>query len=302
VLHCVENTGLYTNPLRLASQTAGEQTAGGVPSEAQATASTPPPIIQLWCQDALQIKLSTGRQKDKTDMLDAERIARYAYRFADQARLYVPRPAALRKLKVAVQQRAKLVAIKKGLGVSYRELTAFALAPVDPELEHIMQAQLDSLTQHIAALDRHLLTLITANEELQRQYRIAVSVPGIGAASAPVILALTGGFKEVPTARACASYAGISPHAHQSGTSIRRRGQTSKASNEQLKTAFHMGVISLLRTDNLWHQLYDRLRQKGRSNLTAINAMRNKTIRVLYACIKNDVMYDKNLHVNLQVS
>jgi transposase len=115
-----------------------------------------------------------------------------------------------------------------------------------------------------------------------------------------VILVITGLFERIPSAGKCASYAGISPHERQSGTTLRQRFRASRSASRSLKTAFHQGAMSLIQGDNLFNQLYRRLRAKGRSHKQAINAVRNKIIKVLYACLGKDTMYCKKYHQNLQ--
>jgi len=121
-------------------------------------------------------------------------------------------------------------------------------------------------------------------------------VPGIGPKNVLAIIAITEMFNKITTASACASYAGISPHQHQSGSSLKRAGRVSKAANRELKTAFHQGAQFLIIHPSPFQALYQRLRDKGRSYRQAINAVRNKMIKVLYACLDKNVTYDKKYH------
>lgn len=44
----------------------------------------------IWLESSLQIKKAGGLQRGKTDSIDAQRIAEYAFRFRDQLRLWEP--------------------------------------------------------------------------------------------------------------------------------------------------------------------------------------------------------------------
>ncbi|WP_419142453.1 IS110 family transposase, partial [Aliarcobacter butzleri] len=46
--------------------------------------------LAIWLESSLQIKQAGGMQRGKTDKVDAQRIALYAYRFRDQIRLWEP--------------------------------------------------------------------------------------------------------------------------------------------------------------------------------------------------------------------
>lgn len=46
--------------------------------------------LAIWLESSLQIKQAGGMQRGKTDKVDAQRIAQYAYRFRDQIRLWEP--------------------------------------------------------------------------------------------------------------------------------------------------------------------------------------------------------------------
>ena len=289
LLQCVENTGVYTHPLLAVMHRAQES------DQSKPAAAAP----FLWREDALQIKLSSGRQKDKSDAGDAFTIARYAWRHQGNARAYTLPPKQLHQVRQLLQLRRTLLKGHTALWVSYQELKGHALYTLDQVGERLIRRQLQQMKKNLAELDGRLTALIKQEERMRRLYRITCSVPGMGPKNSLGVMALTELYQKIPTARACASYAGISPHTHQSGSSVRRGPRTSKACNAELKTALHQGAISLIKHDNLYRQLYDRLRAKGKAHLSALNAVRNKILRVLYACIEKDTLYQKERHVSL---
>lgn len=275
-LHCAEHTGQYTNPIRKAAIDLK---------------------MQLWLEDGLQLKYSKGRDKDKTDRLDARYIAEYCQNRRHRAVFYEPAREVEVQLDTLSKMRLKLVRKRQSLKASYREMKQFTLVDLPESYSEVNENLIKSLNQQIKVLEKQIKKLIFSDEALKRIYKIALSVPGVGRSNVLVILSITGCFKRIKTAKACASYAGISPHPHQSGSSVRRKSKTSKAASRQLKTAFHQGLMFTVHKAHLpYHALYTRLRQKGRSYNQAMNAARNKMIRILYACITNDVMYDKKHH------
>lgn len=280
LLHCVDNTGCYSNPiLSLVSEL----------------------DLRLWLEDPFQISRSIGRVKDKTDQIDAMNHARYARLQHEQARLWKPRPKLLSQLQQLNRQRLLLVSSRQRLYTSLHEFQTFTLVDFDPVALKVLEQQLQHTEQAIVALQARIEALIAQDQTARRSYQICRSVPGFGPKNTLVILLVTGLFERITSAAAAASYAGVSPHRRQSGKSLNRRSSTSRAANAEFKTALHQGAMSLMRLDNSFGQLYRRLRQKGRTHLQAINAVRNKMLRVLYACIENDTMYCKKTHESLHI-
>lgn len=54
--------------------------------------------IPIWLEASLQIKQAGGLQRGKSDSVDAQRIAEYAYRFRDRLRLWQPPRPVMKKI------------------------------------------------------------------------------------------------------------------------------------------------------------------------------------------------------------
>ncbi|MEM6769387.1 MAG: IS110 family transposase [Bacteroidota bacterium] len=279
ILICAEEGGLYSNFLKLAA------------TQHKCT---------LWMTDALEIKLRSGRKKGKSDPADALMIANYAFRYKDQAKPFTVAPLTTRKIKYVSRQRQAImqdvVAWKTRLG----EQKKFGVIDM-PQIIKMLEKYIQQAEQMIEELDKQLLELIKSDAAIKRKYDIALSVPGFGKKNTIAVFAETEIFTKIPNARACASYAGLCPYDYQSGTSIKRNARTSKACNKRLKTALHQGAQNLIKKDNLFGDQYQRLREKGKNHLKAVNAVRNKMVRVLYACLESDSMYRKSYHERLRV-
>ena len=64
--------------------------------------------LVIWLESSLQIKQAGGMQRGKTDKVDAQRIAHYAYRFQDQMRLWEPPREVIQKLTFLSATRQRL--------------------------------------------------------------------------------------------------------------------------------------------------------------------------------------------------
>lgn len=280
LLVCVETTGIYTNHLKVV---ATDQD------------------FFLWCQDALEVKLRSGRQKGKTDALDAVMIANYAMRYVDQAQRFVMPEQVVLQIKEVSRQRSRLLQDISAWKVRLGESKKFSIAKGVAAVDRILSKHIKEGDKAIKEIDIILTKLIKADEKTKRKYKITLSNPGFGAKNTITVMAETGMFDDTPNGKACASYAGLTPNQYESGTSVKRSARTSKACNKRLKTAIHLGAMSLIKHDNIYQQLYNRLRERGRKHLQAVNAVRNKMVTVLYACLRDDVMYQKNLHKRLDL-
>lgn len=281
LLHGVENTGLYTN--YLLGSAAMKQ-------------------YPIWLEDAFQINRSSGRRTDKTDELDAKAIADYVVRFHQtHCKLYeLPRQALL-QLREVEGIRKILVASKAKIITSSQERNKFRLHNASMgRFETIIKAQIKSLKKAISDLQAIIFDIIQADVELKQLIKIVRSVPGMGPVTGVAMLIETEAFTKVKTAKACASYAGIAPRRQQSGKLLDRVGRSHKG-NQAIKTALHQAAHCLIGHQGIWQDCYKKNRAKGMKYRSAINVVRNKICRVLFACVKNGTMYQKKLHLNLQV-
>ena len=64
--------------------------------------------LSIWLESSLQIKQAGGMQRGKTDKVDAQRIAQYAYRFRDQMRLWQPPREIIQRLTFLAATRQRL--------------------------------------------------------------------------------------------------------------------------------------------------------------------------------------------------
>ncbi|MPR31934.1 transposase [Cytophagaceae bacterium SJW1-29] len=95
-LVCVEATGLYAHPLLTFAAQHG---------------------VNLWLESAVRIKKSIGLQRGKNDKADALRIAVYAAKNQENARLWKPASATLTAVKNLASLRDRLIKSKNQLTV-----------------------------------------------------------------------------------------------------------------------------------------------------------------------------------------
>ncbi|WP_338872203.1 transposase [Spirosoma sp. SC4-14] len=91
--------------------------------------------LAIWLESSLQIKQAGGMQWGKTDKVDAQRIAQYAYRFRDQMRLWQPPREVIQKLAFLSTTRQRLNQAYNLLAVPVAEQETFISKALQKKLK-----------------------------------------------------------------------------------------------------------------------------------------------------------------------
>ena len=275
-LFCLETTGLYTQGFLMVSQALG---------------------LAVWHENALEISQSLGLKRGKNDILDAQAIARYAYRNQDKVRLYSPPSEILADIKHLLALRERLLESLKRLEVPANELKLFAGTRTLELLDKCSQTTRDALKSDLKTLEKELFKLLDTDEDLKKKYELVTSVVGIGKWTAFPILVTTEAFQKIDDPKKYACYCGVVPFAKSSGKK-KGRNKVSFLANKAMKTHLHMGALSAIRHDPQIKAYYDRKVKEGKPKMSVINAVRNKLIGRIFAVIRKEmpyqVIFDKN--------
>ena len=131
-------------------------------------------------------------------------------------------------------------------------------------------------------------------ERLAGKFRLPTLLDGVGDITAAYLIVVTNNFKLAKSGKAHACYAGLAPFEYQSGSSVRGRSRVSYFANKSLKSLIHMGAISSLFHSEEMKAYYERKVNEGKHKMVVINAIRNKIIRRIYACVTKGKKYEKN--------
>ncbi|MEO1436954.1 MAG: IS110 family transposase [Bacteroidota bacterium] len=238
---------------------------------------------------------------DKNDSIDARRLAEFGVRFSDKLTEHQLPSKTLKTLRIFHHQRDRLIKARISIEATFKEAQHFE----DPQLiqqASNMQAELVSqIKRTIKKIDQQLLQIIKQDPQLRQWFQLMTSVEGVGPVIAREILIATHGFTKFKPnqAKQFARYAGVVPLEWSSGSSLKKRKRTSKKAYQHLKPLLTVGATSLIKTSNQLAQYYERKLREGKKHLWIINAMRNKIILRVFAVVRNQTMYQKNLNLNL---
>jgi transposase len=270
---CLEHTGIYCLPV-LDYLTRNE--------------------IKACVEPALQIKQSQGMTRGKSDRIDARRIAQYAYKNRQELRFWKPQRASIQKLKALLVLRERLVKTKVQLQTPINEAQEYIEESIRKVVIKNCQTTLKALTKDITKVEKDIKLLIQTDTPLKEQFELVESVPGIGKITALNMIVSTGEFQRISEAKKFACYAGVAPFEHTSGTSVRGKTKVSKMANMTLKKLLHMAALSAIQCNEELKAFYQRKVAEGKNKMSVINAVRNKLISRIFACIKHNRIYQKD--------
>jgi transposase len=269
---CMEHTGIYCNYLL---NHLGKQK------------------IPAWIENPLAIKTFFGIDRGKSDRVDAQRIAEYAYYKRSKIRIWEPPRDVIKKLKNLLSIRDRLVKTRKALQVSITAADGFVDRDLVNTNKKITEPIIEKLNVQLKIVERKIQELINKDPELKQLYSILNSVTGIGSIISATMIVATNEFKDIDDPRKMACHSGLAPFIYESGTSIRGRSKVSHRANKKLKTLFHLAARAAITAKGELKDYYLRKVAEGKNKMAVLNAVGNKLIHRAFACVKDNRLYEK---------
>jgi transposase len=272
-LFCMEHTGIYNNHLLdyLTKKNA-----------------------HICVESAIHIKQSSGLQRGKNDRVDALRIALYAYKNREEVRLWQPKRDVIKKLVSLTALRNRIINALKQLRTPLREDDDYIDITIHKKTKKLCDASIKALEQDLNRVEKVINETIKSDEDLNRLFMIVTSVDGIGAITATQIIISSNEFRDIVEAKKFACYSGVAPFEHSSGKSIKGKSRVSRMANKKVKTLLHMAAIASIAMKGEMREYFDRKVKEGKNKMTVINAIRNKLILRIFACVRENRKYEKN--------
>lgn len=273
ILICAEHTGMYCYPLIKACHQLK---------------------LALWLENPLTIKKCSGLIRGKNDQIDAIRIASYAYRYVDKARIYEPQDDTLQRINELNREREMYVIDRGKYKAQINDQKEFLDKSIYTAKANRLKAFIQRLTQTIKLLEKEIEKLISSSHEIKNQFDNIISINGIGPQTAIQTIIATKAFRSFNSPRKFCCHAGVAPFASFSGTSQKSRWKVSHQANKQLKKLYHMAALSVIQIEGDLQQYYLRKVKEGKNKMSVINAIRSKLIHRVFAVIRDNRKYEKN--------
>jgi len=272
-LICAEHTGHYCYPLRKVCLKEG---------------------YSLWLESGSEIKQRSGVTRYKNDKVDAIRIADYARRHQDKAKIQVIEDYKLESVKALTAERDLFIKERAKYKTQLKDFKGF----MDEELYNArskrLKKQVDSLTKLIKEIEKQIKDLLESSEQLANQKAILTSVDGIGDQVAIQTINANSAFTKFSSGRKFACHVGVAPFSFESGTSQRSRRKVSFRANMELKKLYHLAALSAIKMEGEFKDYFDRKVAEGKNKMTVINAVRAKLINRIFALIRDNRKHQEN--------
>ncbi|WP_426328803.1 IS110 family transposase [Pedobacter sp. R-06] len=270
---CMEHTGVYCNHLL------------NVLHKKNASISL---------EAATHIRNSQGNIRGKNDKIDSIRIASYAYKNREELRLWKPKRAVIQQISHFSAMRLRLIEAKKMLTVPLIENGPFLNKKEAKDNNRLCSATLRAIQADIEKTEKALNSIIDKDPELKKLFDIITSVEGIGLVTAVQVIISTNEFKDINNPKKFASYSGVAPFTDDSGRVV-KKARVSHMANKKMKTLLHMAALIAIRYNSDLKKFYKRKVEIEKKNkMLVINAIRNKLILRIFACVNQNKKYEKN--------
>lgn len=219
--------------------------------------------------------------RSKTDLADAQLLARYLAHERDQLRAWQPPPKGQRRAWQLLRRRAKLVKARDMLNQSFSGLRGF---------RQEYQALCRQLRQLEQALEKQLIQLLT-RQGWKQDYGRCLSIPGIGPLSAAALVAAyhRGEFR---CADAFVAFLGLDIRLRQSGKS-QGRSKLTKQGDPEARRILHNAAVTAGR--HHFKPYYERLLARGMAPVQAHVALTRKLVRIAFSLIRNGREFDPEM-------
>ena len=243
--------------------------------------------ITVSMENALKVKnfARTMLAVTKTDKADACLLSLYGERM-QPAPFKVPAESILllKQKRAVIRQFKKQLTANKQLKQSLEVL---------PKLDHKALKAIDKVTEtlekQIKKMEEELVIL--TQEEFNQQLSKLTTIKGVGVALASALIIATGGFTYFDNAKQVSRYLGMCPTYQQSGTSINIKGHINRNGDSQLRSQLYVAAWSMSQHNAECHNLYTRLKEKGKPGKVIMIAVANKVLRQCFAVVKHNTDY-----------
>lgn len=263
---CLEATGTYGELVATTLYDAGHQVS-----------LLNPAILHHYAKSRLS--------RAKTDPVDADVLADYTAK--EHPAAWTPLPREVRELQALVRRLDAL------LGMQTDERNRAQAGALTPAVQQSIAAVLEHLDTQIQAVRQQIRQHIDQHPDLRARRNLLTTIPGIGEATAAILLAELFN-KTFASARQAAAFAGVVPRPNDSGSHQGRRVMC-KLGPGRLRKALYFPAIAAIRFNPSLQPLALRLRGAGKPPMLIIGAAMRKLIHLAFGVLKSGRAYDPEL-------
>lgn len=237
----------------------------------------------------LKVKRAFDTSGHKTDSVDARQIAEYGHRFFDELQFWTPPDVVLEQVRELLTAREQFTVQKTANNNALKALQKKIITSVTA-MEAYEQS-IERLEENIKRIDKEIKRLEKDDDSFRTMIKRLTSAPGIGILLAANLLVTTQGFTRTRNYKEIASFAGISPMEHTSGTSVYRKARSRQYGPERLRKLLYLASLSVSTHNPEFRKYYLRKVAEGKSKRLVLNNVANKLLKIACAMVKTESDY-----------
>ena len=222
--------------------------------------------------------------RTKTDKIDAALIARFC--LAMNPGPWNPPSPEIRSLRALVRRVDSLIDMRS------QEKNRISTAHETVAL--LIKEHIAYLDQEIEKIRQQIADLIGKDPHLKRKKDLLDSIPALGKATIPHILAELDDLGKFNHVREMVAFIGLAPKETISGSSIKGKPRLCKIGHARLRRALYMPALVSIQCNPLMIAFYKRMKDKGKNGKVIVCAIMRKLLHVIYGVLKSGKKYDPN--------
>jgi transposase len=243
--------------------------------------------VKVFVVNPLRVKrfVESEGLRNKTDKGDAKALARFA----------------LHNELDAWQAPSKGVRELQALVIRLESLQTMRVSELN-RLDVAHPSICDSIAAVVAALEVQIETVrmlisktIDDDPDLKQRQDLLQTIPGLGAASIPSLLAYIGAPERFTTVKSLAAYAGLTPAIRQSGTSLDKRQGLHPMGHPALRKALFYPAMTAGRHNPIVAAFWQRLKAQNKPGKVIVVACMHKLLAIAYGVLKSRRPFDASL-------
>ena len=222
--------------------------------------------------------------RTKTDKLDAGVIARFCLTMKPE--IWIPPAPEIRSLRALVRRVDSLIDMrsqeKNRIGTAHESVIP------------LIKAHIAYLDQEVEKIRKQIDDLVKRNPQLKQKKDLLDSIPGLGKATIPHLLAELYNLDKFNHVREMVAFIGLAPKEMISGSSIKGKPRLCKIGHARLRKALYMPALVSIQCNPVMIAFYNRLKERGKNGKVIVCAIMRKLVHVIFGVLKSGKMYDPN--------
>jgi len=244
---------------------------------------------RLAVETPLKVKRAFKPFGPKSDPVDSQQIAEYACRYWDELHLWTPNQQVLEQIKTLLNTREQFVAQSVAHQNALKSLQRKVVRTPLAEQVHI--EALKQIKKHLRTIEDEIRRLIDQDPTFGQMLGLLLSVPGVGLLLATHFLVSFYSAQRELNYKEMASYLGICPHEHSSGSSLHPHPTSRHFGPPDMRRLLYLASMSVRTHHPDFNHYFLRKAAQGKPKKVILNNIANKLLKIMFAVIRSQTPY-----------